>query len=92
MDLERALNEIVFELTPFPADHELLSYIDEYKNPHKVLVNEIDEEENENYFVPICETLLRVVIDDTNVYLAQVASRLYVNEAEYYELSDWRCF
>lgn len=92
MDLERALNEIVFELTPFPADNELLSYIDEDKNTHKVLVNEIEEEENENYFVPICETLLRVTIDDTNVYLVQVASRLYVNEAEYYELSDWRCF
>ena len=92
MDLERALNEIVFELTPFPADNELLSYIDEDKNTHKVLVNEIEEEENENYFVPICETLLRVTIDDINVYLVQVASRLYVNEAEYYELSDWRCF
>lgn len=92
MDLERALNEIVFELTPFPANNELLSYIDEEKNTHKVLVNEIEEEENENYFVPICETLLRVTIDDTNVYLVQVASRLYVNEAEYYELSDWRCF
>lgn len=92
MDLERALNEIVFELTPFPADNELLSYIDEDKNTHKVLVNEIEEEENENYFVPICETLLRVTIDDINVYLVQVASRLYVNEAEYYELNDWRCF
>lgn len=92
MDLEKALDEIVFELTPFPANHELLAYMDEENKIHKVIVDEIEEEENENYFVPICETLLRVTIDDTDVYLVQVASRLYVNEAEYYELNDWRCF
>lgn len=91
MDLERALDKIVFELTPFPADQELLSYMDEDKKLHKVIVTEIEEEENENYFVPFCETLLRVTIDDVD-YLVQVASRLYVTEAEYYSLSDWRCF
>ena len=89
MNLERALNEIVFELTPFPANHELLCYIDEDNKIHKVIVDELEEEENENYYVPICETLLRIIIDDKTAYLVQVANRLYINEAEYNDLAEW---
>lgn len=92
MKIEDALDEIVFELTPFPANNELVAYIDENEKIHKVIVDEIAEEENGEYFVPICETLLRITIDDTYTYLVQVANRLFVLEDEYEDISDWKEF
>lgn len=92
MDLEKALDKIVFELTPFPANHELIAYMDEDKKIHKVIVDELDEEENAGYCVSFCETLLRITIDDTYTYLVQVANRLYVYEDDYYDLADWMEF
>ena len=92
MDLEKALDEIVFELTPFPANHELIGYMDEDNKIHKVIVDELDEDENADYCVSFSETLLRITIDDKYTYLVQVANRLYVYEDDYYDLADWMEF
>ena len=89
MNLERALDEIVFNLWHL-CNNDLVCYIDEKNNMHKVVINEIDEEENNEYNVSICETLLRITIDNSDNYLVQVANRLYINEDDYYNSECWR--
>ena len=76
MNLEDILNKVVFELFDFEKDYETFNY-----DGHNIYVEQIPEDRNMEYNIPICESLLKITVDSTS-YLVTVATRLYCLEED----------